>query len=148
MTTFINHKQAGFHYEILETFEMGIQLVGTEVKAIKKGHGRLTGSHVSFLGNEVFLIGADIPAWQINNAPVGYNPLRPRKLLLRAKEIQRLQKLKQSQGLTLIPISMYNKGDIVKISIALARGKKKHDKRESIKKRDTERDIGRKLKGR
>lgn len=146
MKALISHKRATFDFEILETFEAGISLLGTEVKSIRNGQGKLEGGHVIVRGGEVFLVGASIPAYQKANMKKDYDPERPRKLLLTQKEIEILDIKSERQGLTIVPLKLYNKGHKLKLEIAIARGKKKHDKRESIKKRDTERDIERDVK--
>jgi len=138
---------ASFNYELLDKYEAGLSLLGTEVKSIKLNQGSLKESYVIIENNELFLVKAHIPAFQPGNTAAEYDPYQNRKLLLSKKEIAEIVKKKHEAGLTVIPISMYSKGNKIKLSIALARGKKKHDKRESIKKRDTERDLGRILKG-
>jgi SsrA-binding protein len=147
MTTYLKNKMAGFNYEVLDKYEAGISLLGTEVKSIKLNQGSLKESYVIIEDSELFLVKAHIPAFQPGNTAVGYDPYQKRKLLLSKKEIAEIVKKKHEAGLTVIPISMYSKGNKIKLSIALARGKKKHDKRESIKKRDIERDLGRTFKG-
>lgn len=142
----VSHKRAHFDFEILETFEAGISLLGTEVKSLRNGQGKLEGAHVIIRGREAFLVGASIPAFQKANAEKSYDPERPRKLLLTQKEIAELDVKSERQGLTIVPIKLYNKGSKLKLEIAIARGKKKHDKRESIKKRDTDRDVAREVK--
>ena len=142
----IEHKRVHFDFEILETIEAGIVLSGTEVKSLRARHGKLEGSHVVVRGGEAFLVGASIPPFQAKNAPKGYDPEYSRKLLLSREQIKELSQKADARGLTIVPISMYNKGRLVKLSIGIARGKKKFDKREAIKKRDTERDIKRDLK--
>lgn len=146
MKPLISHKRARFDFEILETFEAGISLLGTEVKSVRGGQGKLEGGHVLIRGNEAFLVSASIPAYQKANAPDSYDPERPRKLLLTQKEIYHLEEKSEKQGLTIVPIKLYNKGQKLKLEIAIARGKKKADKRQSIKARDTKRDIERELK--
>lgn len=146
MADLIRNKKAGFKYEILRDFEAGLELLGTEVKSIKSGKGSLDGSHVIIRGGEAFLIGSNIPAYQEANAPQGFDAIRIRKILLSKKEIREVATATEEEGLTAVPISMYNKGNKVKCKIALVRGKKKFDKRESIKKRDTDRDLRRSLK--
>lgn len=147
MTTYLKNKMASFNYELLDKYEAGLSLLGTEVKSIKLNQGSLKESYVIIENNELFLVKAHIPAFQPGNTAAEYDPYQNRKLLLSKKEIAEIVKKKHEAGLTVIPISMYSKGNKIKLSIALARGKKKHDKRESIKKRDTERDLGRILKG-
>lgn len=142
----VKNKKAGFNYEILDKYTAGMELLGTEVKAIKKGWGSLEGAHVVIRSGEAFLAGATIPPFQPANTVDGYEPTRTRRLLLQKKELSELEKSLQNKGLTIVPISMYNKGRYIKLDLALARGKKKFDKRETIKKRDVERDLGRSLK--
>ncbi len=142
----ITHKQAHFDFEILETYEAGISLLGTEVKSIRGNQGKLEGSHVIIRGNEAFLVGASIPAFQKANAKASFDAERVRKLLFTKKEIVELEQKSEKQGLTLVPIKLYNKGSKIKLEVALARGKKKQDKRESIKARDVKRDIEREFK--
>ncbi len=147
MAALASHKRVSFDYEILETFEAGVSLLGTEVKSIRNGQGKLDGSHVIIRGKEAFLVGASIPAFQKANAR-NYDSERARKLLLTQKEIQELEQKSERQGLTIVPIKWYNKNSKLKLQIAIARGKKKADKRQSIKERDTKRDIERELKDR
>ena len=142
----IKNKKVNFNYELLEKYTAGLELLGTEVKAIKTGHGSLEGAHVIIRAGEAFLVGATIPPFQPANTPEDYDPTRTRRLLLQKKELSELEKSLQTRGLTVVPISMYNKGRFIKLDLALARGKKKFDKRETIKKRDVERDLGRSLK--
>lgn len=139
----IYNKKIGLDYEILETFEAGIELVGTEVKSIRNNQGSLLGSHITVRGGEVFLIASNIPPYQIKNVAESYDPKRNRKLLLTKIEIQKLASLEAKKGLTVVPISVYNKGKKIKVQIAIVRGKKKFDKREDIKKRDVDRDLRR-----
>lgn len=147
MPPLTKNKKAYFNYEILDKLEAGIELLGLEVKSIKGGRGSLEGSYITIGGSEVFLVNANIPPYQPANTPKEYNPSRKRRLLLTKKEIGKFIGLGKQRGLTIVPLSMYNKRGKIKVEIAIARGKKKHDKRETIKKRDTEREIGRKLKG-
>ncbi|MDD2935520.1 MAG: SsrA-binding protein SmpB [Candidatus Pacebacteria bacterium] len=148
MATFIRNKKASFDYEILEKFDAGIELFGFEVKSIKNNRGNIEGAHVTVRGGEAFLLNANIPPYQTANTPKDYNPERNRRLLLTQKELSELSGLEEKKGLTIVPISMYNRGKRVKVEIAVVRGKKKFDKRESIKKKDTQRDIDRELKSR
>lgn len=146
MTTYINNRKAGFNFDILEKFEAGISLLGTEVKSVRKGQGKLDGAYVVIRGEEAFLVGASIPAFQVPNAPEDYEPERPRKLLLSKKELAKLDNGSEKQGLTIVPIRLYNNGRLLKLEVALAKGKKQFDKRETIKKRDVERDLKREVK--
>ena len=146
MADLVKNKKAHFNYEILEVFEAGLDLLGTEVKALRSGKGSLDGARVIIRGNEAFLINANIPAFQPANAPKKFEAERNRKLLLTKKELAELADKEGAKGLTIIPISVYNKGRYLKVKIAIARGKKKFDKRESIKKKDSKRDMERTLK--
>ncbi len=142
----ISNKKAYFNYEILETYAAGIELLGFEVKSLKSGQGSLEGAHVTVRGGEAYIIGMFIPPYQPNNTPKDYDPYRTRRLLLHKKEIAELGDIESKKGLTIVPISVYNKSSKVKVDIATAKGKKKFDKRETLKKRQTERDIRRELK--
>ena len=146
MSTYSTHKRARFDFEILTTYEAGISLMGTETKSVRNGQGKLEGGYVIVRGKEAFLVGISIPAFQKANAKKSYDPERPRKLLLTKKEIAELEQKSEIEGLTIVPLKLYNKGRYIKLEIAVARGKKKHDKRESIKARDTKRDIDRELR--
>ena len=141
MTTFIDYKKAHFNYEILEKFEAGIELLGFEVKSIKKGQGSLEGSYVIIRGGDAYVMNMFVSPYQENNTPKDYEPRRNRRLILARKEITELAD--SGKGLTIVPISVYNKGNLLKVSVAVVRGKKKFDKRESIKKRETERTVRR-----
>lgn len=147
MPTLAHNKEAAFHYEILEKFEAGIKLSGPEVKAAKAGQINLRGSYVSFIKNEPFLVNAHInPYKPAAGAQKDYSPTRERKLLLRRKEINYLRGKTASSGLTIIPLSVYTKNVLIKVEIALARGKKIYDKRESIKKREIQRQMRRMIR--
>lgn len=144
--SYILNKKAKFNYEILETLEAGIELTGSEVKSVKNKQGNIDASYAIIRGGEAFLIGADIPPFQGSNVPSGYDRMRNRKLLLSKKEIRELAEREQSKGLTLVPVSLYNKGVKIKVELGIVKGKKKQDKRETIKKRESDRDIERTLK--
>lgn len=148
MPILVERKKVRLDYDILEEWEAGISLHGFEVKTLRAKHGSLEGARVLVRGGEAFLVGADIPAFQKNNAPKDFDPLRNRKLLLNKEEIARLASQESQKGLTIVPISLYTKNRHIKLSLGLARSKKKHDKRETIKKRDTARDVEREIKSR
>ena len=143
---YIQNRKAHFNYDILERFESGLVLQGFEVKAVRAGKGKLDGAYVIIRGNEAFLVGASISPYQPINTPKNYDPEQPRKLLLSKKELARLQTSTTPAGLTIVPFKLYNKNGKIKLEIAIARGKKKHDKRETMKARDSKRDIERTLK--
>lgn len=142
----IENTRAGFDYEILEKLEAGIELRGHEVKSLRNKLGSLKGARVVARGGEAYLIGATIPAWQIANAPKGYDPERPRRLLLAKKEIVHISSAESEKGLTIIPLSIYNKQRHLKLSLAIVRGKKARDKRDSIREREEKRNMARSLR--
>jgi len=146
MSAYISNKRARFDFEVLEEFEAGLVLSGHEVKSIRSNKGKLEGGHVIIRGKEAFLVGTSIPPYQAANTPKNYDPERARKLLLTQKELAELERKGEQAGLTIVPLSLYNKGRNIKLSLALARGKKKADKRESLKERDSKRAIERILK--
>lgn len=147
MKVLAENKKAYFNFEILEKFEAGIILIGQEVKSLKLGGVNLAGSYVIIKGEEVFWVGSNIPPYQPENAPSNYNPERFRKLLLKKSEIKYLIGKSKQKGLTLIPLKVYTIGGKIKLEFGVGKGKKKIDKRESIKKREVEREIERTLKG-
>lgn len=135
----IVNKKAYFNYFIDKEIESGIVLKGTEIKSIRKGSVNLTDSYVRIKNNEAYIINMFIDKYDEGNI-FNHEPTRERKLLLHKKEIKRLLELTSREGYTLIPVSIYLKNDLAKISIGIAKGKKLYDKRETIKKRDLERD--------
>src|SRR3989338_415385 len=145
---YAENRKARFDYEILEKYETGIELLGSEVKSVRGGQMSLEGAFVIIRGGETYLINANVPPYQPKNAPKDYDPLRNRKLLLTKKEIIELAGGEKNKSLTIVPLSVYNKGKKIKLALALVRGKKKLDKRETIKKRETDREIRREYKGR
>jgi SsrA-binding protein len=148
MTTLIQNKKAHFNYEITDKLTAGIELLGFEVKSIRAGTGSLEGTYVTIRGAEAFIIGMHITPFQTFNTPKDYDPIRNRKLLLTKKEITELEAIEKKKGLTIVPISVYSMGRKIKVELGIARGKKSFDKRESIKKRDSDRDIRRAIKDR
>lgn len=142
----VDNARATFDYTILEEMEAGLELHGFEVKSLRKGQGSLKGARVIARGGEAYLVGASIPAWQKANAPKTYDPERPRKLLLSRKEIAHVASAEGQAGLTIVPLKVYNSGRNLKLKIAIARGKKKEDKRQSIRTREEKRRIERTLK--
>ena len=143
---FIENKKIHLEYELLETFEAGAELFGFEVKAIKKGMGSLEGARIMVRGGEAFLVGASISPYQQKNTPPSYDPERSRRLLLNKKEIAQLADAESQKGLTIVPKKWYNTNRKVKLEIAVAKHKKKYDKRQTLKERDTKRAIERTLK--
>jgi len=153
MKILAENKKAYHLYQILEKFEAGLSLIGQEVKSLKTRGVNLSGTYVTVKQSvkgktpEVLWVGAKIPPYQPKNAPEDYNPARARKLLLKKSEIKYLIGKSKERGLTLIPLKLYTKNRIIKMEFALAKGRKKFDKREIIKKREIERKIQRTLKG-
>lgn len=146
--TYLLNKKVRMDYEVLQTMEAGIVLHGYEVKSVRHKLGSLEGSYVTVRGGEAFLINSYIPAYQEKNTPEGYDSRRNRKLLLTTAELLVLQAIEQQKGLTIVPISCYNKNRKIKIEIAVVKGKKQYDKRETLKKRQSDREIDRTLKSR
>lgn len=146
MTTIATNKRAGFDYALEERFEAGLQLTGAEVKSVKTGHASLKGSFVTIRGEELFLTNALIPRYRHAHRDTDHSDTRPRKLLLRAREIRSLLGKAKVEGLTLVPIRLYTKGHLVKLEFAVGRGKKALDKRQDIAKREAKRKIERAMK--
>jgi SsrA-binding protein len=142
MQTSIINRKARFDYEIIETVEAGIELAGTEVKSIRAGKMSLRDSFARIRRGEIYLYGADIAAYE-NAGYAKHDATRPRRLLLHAREIARLAGKVSEKGLTLVPMKVYFKRGWAKVLLGLARGKREYDKRESIKKRETTREIQR-----
>ncbi|MEJ5375597.1 MAG: SsrA-binding protein SmpB [bacterium] len=141
------NRRAFHEYEILETLEAGMVLVGTEVKSLREGRVNLKDSYAKLDNGEIFLVEAHISPYSHGNI-MNHDPLRPRKLLVHKRELRRLAGKVQERGLTLIPLQIYFKGGKAKVELALAKGKRLYDKRAAIKKRDERRDLARELKGR
>ncbi|MBI2639873.1 MAG: SsrA-binding protein SmpB [Candidatus Sungbacteria bacterium] len=146
MAVYSVNRRALFDYEILETYEAGVELYGFEVKAVKTGHVNIAGSYIVVRGGEAWLLNASIPPYQPKNTPPDYDETRSRKLLLHKSEIRELIGKSAQKGLTLIPLRVYDKKSRIKIEFGLGRHKKKHDKRETIKEREAGREIERGLK--
>ncbi|XOU93938.1 MAG: SsrA-binding protein SmpB [Candidatus Kerfeldbacteria bacterium] len=146
MPTINKNKQAYFDYEVLDEFEAGIVLSGSEVKSIKNGQINLKGSYATIKGNALWLINAHISPYLQSSTQTSYTPTQDRKLLLHKKEIGSLIGKLKTKGLTVLPLSVYTKGSLIKIKVGVCRGKKAHDKRQLIKKRETDKDIRRLLR--
>jgi len=141
----IQNKKAKFDYEIIDTYEAGIVLTGTEIKSIRDGKAQLRDSYAVIRNGEVFLLNMHISHYEQGNI-FNHDETRTRKLLFHKKEILKLRDKVEVEGLTLVPIKLYFKGSNAKILIGVARGKKTYDKRESIKKRDIDRDLKKQYK--
>lgn len=141
----IKNKKALFNYELVETLEAGIVLVGTEVKSLRERSVNISDSYATFKNGEVFIVNLHISPYNFGNIN-NHNPLRMRKLLLKKREIKRLYGKTKEQGLTLVPVKLYFARGKVKLELALARGKKNADKRETIKRRIADKEMGRYLK--
>jgi len=143
MEPYADNRRARHDYEFLETFEGGLVLTGAETKGVREGKARLAGSYVRPLGGELWLVGGHIGPYSKLSKREGYDPERSRKVLVKRKELLYLLGKTQEKGLTLVPISFYPLGRRIKVSFALARGKKVHDKREKLKERDLMRRVRR-----
>ncbi|RIK76049.1 MAG: SsrA-binding protein [Planctomycetota bacterium] len=139
------NRRARFEYEVLDTLECGIVLVGSEVKSIRGGKTSIEEAYGRVKDDELWLVGCDIPEYP-QASLLNHEPKRARKLLLHRREIRKFADRAKEQGLTLIPLKMYFSKGRIKVLMGLCRGKKKHDKREAIKKREGQRDIGRAMR--
>ena len=144
-TVVATNRKAFHEYHILETFEAGVQLRGSEVKSIREGKASLKQAYILIRKGEAWLRGTHIPTYS-HTGFEGHDPVRDRKLLLHRKEIQRINSKLAEKGLTAVPTKLYFKGGLIKLEFGLAKGKKLYDKRDTKKKRDVERDIQRALK--
>lgn len=142
----LKNKTVHRDYDIEKTYEAGIKLRGFEVKSLRAKVGSLKGAHVVVRGREAFLTNAHIPAFQPANAPDDFDADRTRKLLLHKDEIAELAQYEQQGGVAIVPVKLYNTRGRIKLEVGVGRGKKAHDKREDIKKRDMKRDVQRTLK--
>jgi SsrA-binding protein len=142
-----DNRKAGHDYHLLETFEAGLVLTGTEVKAIREGGVNLRDSYCRLEGAEAYLLGAHISQYS-HAGSASHDPTRRRKLLLRRDELNKLLGKTTERGLTIVPVRMYFKNGRVKVAIALAKGKKAYDKRETLRRRDAERETRAAIKGR
>jgi len=143
--TVVTNRKAYHNYHIGESIEAGIVLTGTEIKSIRSGRVSLGDAYVKPDAGELWLLNAHIARYEAGSY-MSHEPTRPRKLLLHRKEIDSLASKIQEKGLTLVPLKLYIKDSIAKLEIALAKGKKLYDKRETIARRETDREIGRALK--
>lgn len=141
----VRNRRAFYDYEILETYEAGIALLGTEIKSLRAHGGNLAEAYVKVIRNELWLIGASIAPYSFGSVH-NHEERRDRKLLMHKREIERLKEAAQQQGLTLIPIALYLKKGRVKISIGYGRGKKKGDKRQTLIEREKKREVERAMK--
>ena len=137
------NRRGRFDYDIQESLEAGIELLGHEVKSVKAGRMQIAGSYVIIRGGEAWLVNCTIPPYQASNTPVDYEPSRTRRVLLRKEEIRRLEGALEQKSFSLLPLKAYVKKNLVKLELGLGRARKKGDKREVIKKRDVARDIAR-----
>lgn len=141
----VSNRKARHDYEILETWEAGLVLTGTEVKSLRAGKANLVDAYALLKGGELWLLGMHINPYE-HGSYANHQPDRTRKVLLHARQILKLQGRVAERGLALIPLSVYFKGPYAKVELALARGKRQYDKRESIKRRDAEREVRQRTK--
>jgi SsrA-binding protein len=142
-----DNRQARFRYEILDTYEAGIELKGTEVKSIRLGKVNLRDGYALVRNGEVWLLNAHVSPYEQASQYFNHDPLRTRKLLLHRQEIRKLIGKVEEKGLTLVPLKMYFKNGRVKVTIGLGKGKKIYDKRESLKQKQATREVARAMKG-
>jgi len=142
MSTIVNNRKARHDYEIINTLETGIVLLGTEVKSLRDGKASLTDAYARIRDNELWLIGLHVSAYKKSTVS-NHDPLRERKLLVSRLELKKLRRQTEEKGVTLVPLKLYFKNHLVKVEIALARGKRKYDKRAAIAERDMKRDLDR-----
>jgi SsrA-binding protein len=140
--TLAENRKARHDYTVLESFECGICLAGTEVKSARRGGVSLAGSYAAVLGGELWLVGADIAAYEFGNR-FNHSSKRNRKLLVHAREVRDMKMKTEAKGLTLVPLRMYLKGGRIKIELGVCRGKALHDKRDALKKKAMKRDMER-----
>jgi len=143
MESFVENRKARHDYETLESFDAGVVLLGHEVKSVRQGGANFTGAYLSFSGGELWLKGARIAPYAKAGKLETYDPAHPRKVLLRKSELNSLAGKLQQKGLTLVPFSLYPRGRHIKLRFGLCRGRKAHDKKDKIKRRDLDRDITR-----
>ena len=143
----IYNRKARHDYFIEDTYEAGIELTGTEIKSIRMGSANIKDSYGIIKNNEIYLLNMFVSPYKEGNI-FNHNETRTRKLLLHKKEIKKISEAVNNQGLTLIPLKLYFKNNILKVELAICRGKKNYDKRESIKERDIKRNIDKQLKNR
>jgi SsrA-binding protein len=144
----VEYKKAFLKYAPIESYSAGLELSGQEVKALRGKQGSMDGSRVVVRGGEAFIVGMTIPPYQVANAKKDYDKERPRRLLLAKKEIAALADAEAKKGLTIVPLEVYTAGRLVKVRIAIVRGKGKEDRREDLKKHDAMREAERVLKNR
>lgn len=147
MANYAENRKARYDYETLESFEGGLVLTGQETKSVRGGHAKLQGSFLKLLGDELWLIGAHISPYTKASHLESYDPTQSRKVLVRRSELRYFTGKLHEKGLTLVPFSFYPKGRRIKVSFGLCRGKKTHDKRQTLKERDLERTTRRVLRG-
>jgi len=146
MATLLENKKARLRFEVLETYQAGMELSGTEVKSLRSKLGSLDGSRVVVRGGEAYISGMTIPPFQVANAPKAYDPEAVRRLLLKRSEIVELLEADAKKGLTIVPLEVYNSGRYVKVRVAIVRGKNKADKREDMKRDEAKKEAAQALK--
>ncbi len=145
ITDIVQNKKARFEYEIMETFEAGIVLVGTEVKSVRQKKVSINESYARIRNGEAFIVGLNISVYEMGNR-FNHDPQRERKLLLHRQEIKRLTGKLKERGFTMVPLKLYFKNGKVKVLLGLGKGKAKYDKRKAIQKRESDRDLRRIIK--
>lgn len=144
----VEYKKASLKYTPQESFAAGLELLGHEVKSLREKNGSLEGARVVVRGGEAYLLGMTIPPFQAANTPEDYDPARTRRLLLTKREIAQLADAESKKGLTIVPLEVYNTRGLIKVQVAIVRGKRKIDHREDLKKRDARIETERLMKNR
>jgi SsrA-binding protein len=148
MPSYAENRKARHDYEALQNYEGGLVLLGSEVKSIREGNAKLVGAYLKVMNGELWLIGAHIAPYSKDGREQLIDPDRRRKVLIQKKELRQLAEKSNEKGLTLVPFSLYPKGRRLKLSFAVCRGKKAHDKRDALRERDISRETHRILRGR
>ncbi len=146
MPQLAKNARALYDYTLLDKFEGGLVLTGAEVKSAKMGHVNLKGAYLDIKNSELIIHGMHIGAYAAAGVDLAYNPTHDRKVLVHKKEISKLRGKNEAERLTIVPVSVYTKGNLVKLEFALAKGKQAHDKRDSIKQKTIEREIRQRLR--
>lgn len=141
----IENRKAKFDYLVVETIEAGIVLMGSEVKSIKSGQASLEGARIVPRDGALWVIGMQVPIYKYSQIE-GYDPIRSKKLLIKKEEMIQIEAKSRTSGLTMIPLSVYNKGALIKLEIGLVRGKKKYEKREQLKRKTIDKELAARLK--
>ena len=143
--TVADNRRARFDYDLMERVEAGLALTGTEIKSVRAGQANIRDAYAQIRGGEMWLQNMHVAPWS-GGGPWNHEPMRPRRLLLNRREIDRFNRQVLQKGLTIVPLRLYIKGHHAKVEVALAKGRRRYDKRQAIMRRETEREIGRAMR--